>query len=83
MALLVGVTRVSYCWVLCVDLPGLAEPSSPTDAPLGPPRGAAGLRCPDSEPLSSWTERILVDAKLVLQSFMRQADDLQDHLVNK
>eukprot|EP00066_Takifugu_rubripes_P021572 XP_011610838.1 PREDICTED: UPF0575 protein C19orf67 homolog [Takifugu rubripes] len=72
--------NLDHCCHLAEESSCLAEPPSPTDAPLAPPRGAAGLRCPDSEQLSSWTERILVDAKLVLQSFMRQADDLQDHL---
>lgn len=69
-------------FIECVDPSGFVESSSPTDAPLALPCGAAGLRSPDREPLSSWTERILVDVKMVLQSILSQADDLQDRLVN-
>lgn len=68
--------------ISCVAPAGFAEPSSPTDAALALPCGAAGLRWADREPLSGWMERILVDFKLVLQSIVSQADDLQDRLVN-
>lgn len=74
---------VSIYWLMnCVGPAGFAEPSSPADAAPVLPCGAAGLRRAGREPLSGWMERMLVDLKLVLQSILSHADDLQDRLVN-